>query len=83
MMTTRNLTKTGETTSGAISVELSEAELVEMVRRLPPGRREDLLDKLETLREPGVRSVPASQWEGLMGLISLGGRISRHGGSLR
>jgi hypothetical protein len=71
-MTIQNL-KTKETTSGSIPVQLSEAELVEAVRRLSPKRREDLLDKLQALREPVVRSVPASRLEGLTGLISLGG----------
>jgi hypothetical protein len=72
-MTTRNLTKTEETPSGVIPVQLSEAELVEAVRRLSPDRREDLLDKLQELREPVIRSVPASRLDSLTGLVSLGG----------
>ena len=72
-MNTRNLTKTEETASGAIPVELSEAELVEAVRRLSPKRREDLLDKLQALREPVVRGVPADRLYDLTGLVSLGG----------
>lgn len=72
-MTTRNLTKTEETTLQAIPVELSEAELVEAIRRLSPKRRADLLDKLQALREPVIRSVPASRLDSLTGLVSLGG----------
>ena len=72
-MTTQGLTKTGETTSAAIPVEVSEEELIEAFRRLPPVRREELLDKLQALREPVLRMVPAERLYELTGLVSLGG----------
>ncbi|NBD35597.1 MAG: hypothetical protein GVY30_06320 [Chloroflexi bacterium] len=56
-----------------VELELSEANLIEAFRRLPSGRRAELLDKLQALREPLLRTVPANQLYGLTGLVSLGG----------
>lgn len=72
-MTTQGLTKTGETTSAAIPVEVSEEELIEAFRRLPVARRAELLDKLQALRQPVLRMVPADRLYELTGLVSLGG----------
>ena len=72
-MTTQSVTEAEQTTAGRIPVELSEVELIEAVRRLSPRRRADLLDKLEALREPVVRAVPAKRLYDLTGLVSLGG----------
>jgi len=72
-MTTQSVTEAEQTTAGPIPVELSEVELIEAVRRLSPRRRADLLDKLEALREPVVRAVPAKRLYDLTGLVSLGG----------
>lgn len=72
-MKTPELVRPRERNSGAIPVELSEVELIEAVRRLSPGRRAELLDKLEALRQPVVRAVPASRLYDLTDLVSLGG----------
>jgi hypothetical protein len=72
-MTAQDVTKTREPESDAIPVEVSEEELVEAFRRLSPGRRADLLDRLQALRELVVRKVPASRMHALTGLVSLGG----------
>lgn len=74
-MTTQGSTKTRETTSAAIPVEVSEDELIEAFRRLPPVRREELLDKLQALREPVLRMGPAKRLYELTGLVSLGGDV--------
>jgi len=56
-----------------IPLEVPETKLVEAFRRLPPQRRAELLDKLRALREPELRTVPASRLYALTGLVSLGG----------
>ena len=56
-----------------VPVEVPETKLVEAFRRLPPQRRAELLDKLRALREPELRTVPASRLYALTGLVSLGG----------
>ena len=57
----------------ALEVELPEAKLIEAFRRLPSRRRAELLDKLQALREPELRTVPANRLYALTGLVSLGG----------
>lgn len=59
--------------SAVIPLEVPETKLVEAFRRLPPQRRAELLDKLRALREPELRTVPASRLYALTGLVSLGG----------
>lgn len=56
-----------------VELELPEAKLIEAFRRLPPQRRAELLDRLRALREPELRTVPASRLYALTGLVSLGG----------
>lgn len=56
-----------------LELELTEQELLEAFRRLPPQRRMELIEKLETLRVPTLRTVPASRLYALTGLVSLGG----------
>ncbi len=56
-----------------LELELTEQELFEAFRRLPPQRRMELIEKLQTLRVPTLRTVPASRLYGLTGLVSLGG----------
>jgi len=56
-----------------VELELSEAKLIEAFRRLSPRRRANLLDKLQALRDPILRTVPASRLYDLTGLVSLGG----------
>ncbi len=74
-MRAQGLTQGEQTASAVIPVELelSEAVLLEAFRRLPPGRRAELLDKLRALREPLLRKVPAKRLNDLTGLVSLGG----------
>jgi len=62
-------------TSTAISVELElpEAKLIEAFRRLPSGRQSDLLNKLQRLRKPVLRTSPANRLYELTGVVSLGG----------
>lgn len=57
----------------SLELELPEAKLIEAFRRLPPRRRAELLDRLQALREPELRTVPASRLYALTGLVSLGG----------
>lgn len=57
----------------SLELELSEAQLIEAFRRLPSRRRAELLDKLQALREPALRTVPAGKLHALTGLVSLGG----------
>lgn len=75
MTRAQGLTERKEAMSAAVPVEmeLSEMKLIEAFRRLPPGRRADLLDKLQALREPILRTLPASTLYDLTGLVSLGG----------
>ena len=56
----------------SLELELPEAKLVEAFRRLDPRRRAELLARLQGLREPELRTVPASRLNELTGLISLG-----------
>ena len=56
-----------------IELKLSEANLIEAFHRLPSGRQAELLDKLQALREPLLRTVPANRLYDLTGLVSLGG----------
>ena len=56
-----------------IELDLSEAKLIEAFRRLSPRRRTDLLDKLQALREPILRTTPVSKLYNLTALVSLGG----------
>ncbi len=56
-----------------VELELSEAKLVEAFRRLSSGRQSDLLDKLQELCEPILRTAPVSRLYGLTGIVSLGG----------
>jgi hypothetical protein len=66
----------GEAATSAViplELELPEAKFIEAFRRLPPQRRTELLDRLRALREPAVRTVPASRLYALTGLVSLGG----------
>lgn len=75
MMRTEGLTPGEEVMPTAICVELelSEAKFIQVFQRLSPGRRGELLDKLQALREPILRTVPAQRLYALTGLISLGG----------
>ena len=57
----------------SLELELPETKLIDAFRRLPPRRRAELLDRLQALREPGLRIVPASRLYALTGLVSLGG----------
>ena len=57
----------------SLELELPEAKLIEAFRHLPPRRRAELLDRLQALREPGLRKVPAGRLYALTGLVSLGG----------
>jgi hypothetical protein len=52
---------------------LPETKLVEAFRQLSPRRRVELLSRLQALREPELRTVPASRLYALTGLVSLGG----------
>jgi hypothetical protein len=74
-MKAQGLTQGEQATPAVIPVELElyEANLIEAFRRLPSGRRADLLDKLQALREPLLRTVPANRLYDLTGLVSLGG----------
>ena len=74
-MRTQDLTQREKTLSDAIPVELelSETELIKAFQRLSPERREELLDKLQALREPAVQTMPARRLHDLTGLVSLGG----------
>ena len=56
-----------------IELDLSEAKLLEAFRRLSAKRRADLLDKLQTLREPVLRTVSANTLYHLTAVVSLGG----------
>ena len=56
-----------------LELELTDQELFEAFRRLPPKRRMELIEKLQTLRVPALRTVPASRLGALTGLVSLGG----------
>ena len=56
-----------------VEMELSETKLIEAFRCLPPERQVDLLDKLQALREPILRTVPVSKLYDLTSLVSLGG----------
>lgn len=57
----------------SLELEVSEAEVVEAFRRLPPLQRAELLERLRALCEPELRTVPASRLHALTGLVSLGG----------
>jgi hypothetical protein len=59
-MRAQNLVERENVTPTAILVELelSEAKLVEAFRRWPFERRANLLDKLQELREPILRTMP-------------------------
>ncbi len=57
----------------SLELELPEAKLVKAFRQLSPRRRAELLGRLQTLREPELRTVPASRLYALTGLVSLGG----------
>lgn len=56
-----------------LELELTDQELLEAFRRLPPQRRAELIDKLQVLRGPTLHTVPASRLDALTGLVSLGG----------
>lgn len=56
-----------------LELDLPEAKLLEAFRRLPAQRRAELLDRLQALHTPKLRTVPASRLYALTGLISLGG----------
>lgn len=57
----------------SLELELPETKLVEAFRQLSPRRRVELLSRLQALREPELRTVPASRLYALTGLVSLGG----------
>jgi len=62
-------------TSTVLSLELEvpEAKLVEAFRRLSPQQRVKLLEVLQSLCEPRLRTVPANRLYALTGIVSLGG----------
>ena len=68
-----NETQVANTLMIPIEMDLSEAKLLEAFRRLSVKRRADLLDKLQTLREPILRTVSANTLYHLTALVSLGG----------
>ena len=75
MTAARGSTQRKEAPPAAIPIELdlSEAKLIKAFRRLSPERRADLLAKLQALREPILRTAPASKLYNLTALVSLGG----------
>jgi len=56
-----------------VELKLTEEELIEAVRRLPPQRRAELIEKLRVLQESKWRSTPAKRLYEMTGLVSLGG----------
>ena len=74
-MKTQKATEGEYVTSTAIFVELElpEAKLIEAFRRLSAERQSDLLNKLQELRKPILRTSPANRLYELTGIVSLGG----------
>jgi len=56
-----------------LELRLNENELLDAFRRLPPQRRTELIEKLQALSSPTVRTVPATKLYALTGIVSLGG----------
>ena len=56
-----------------IALQLPEDVLVEALRRLPEGRRRELLRRLMEAEALKPRWVPAAELGRLIGLVSLGG----------
>ena len=56
-----------------VEVENERSDLIAAIRRLPAPSRAKLIDKLDTLREPEVRLVPAHRLRALTGVVALGG----------
>ena len=59
--------------ANVLPLELPDELLIEAMRRLPPARRRDLLNKLQELTKPVLHPVPAAHLDALTNLISLGG----------
>lgn len=57
----------------SVEVELSEAKLLEAVRRLRPVQRTHFLAQLRQLEKPELRTVPAGRLDALTGLVAWGG----------
>jgi len=56
-----------------LELELSDTKLMDAFRRLPPQQREELLRKLQSIRETKLRVVSSNRLNEITGLISLGG----------
>jgi hypothetical protein len=59
--------------SDTITVQISEEELLNALRRLPPARRQLLLRQLADERRPIVVTLPAAALDRLTGLMAVGG----------
>ena len=54
-------------------LESTERELIDAFRRLPPERRTELIDKLQSMQEPVLNTLSAGKLQALTGLVALGG----------
>ena len=56
-----------------IDLEISDTNLIQAFRRLPPSKREELLRRLGALSTLQVRALAARSLHELTGLVAVGG----------